>query len=911
MIHLKCDIRSLYILICLFFFLSGNEGIGIKKYDKKDLLALREEVREMFQHAYSSYLKYAYPYDELRPLTCDGMDTWGSYSLTLIDALDTLAVMGNYTEFQRVVDIVTTKANFDSNINVSVFETNIRIVGGLLSAHLLSHRAGVELEPGWPCNGPLLRLAEDVAKRLIAAFDTTTGMPYGTVNLRHGVPLGETSVTCTAGVGTFIVEFGTLSRLTGDPVYEEVALNALHALYNHQSPIGLVGNHIDVLTGRWTAQDSGIGAGVDSYFEYLVKGAILLNRPELMAMFNEGRIGINKYLKRGDWYLWVSMQKGQVTLPVFQSLEAYWPGVLSLIGDVDTGMKSIHNYYQVWKQYGFTPEFYNIPQAEVGLNRQSYPLRPELAESAMYLYRATGDPFLLDIGVHILRSIQHSAYTPCGYATIEDTRDHTQENRMESFFLAETTKYLYLLFDPDNFIHNKGQHGTVHTLPSGRECILDAGGYIFNTEAHPLDPGALLCCSDGREEFSTSKSNSYYKSTFQGDRLRNSQAKTTDKGSSRKNDINIGEKLVEGDKSNIKLASAIENEPPVQDKYDYLKNMDKTSTVDVVQLKPIGTVKLKILASQIRLLRDVVEQYLAAPLTEDKVTFKSSKILLRTLCKCLEKFFKNKEFIYNLDNIVRLMRLISETLRILAQELASHFKNIIENDQDSNSSPDTVLKNNSPGLFAENKAETEDLKQIELMRNLIKKLNDFNNEVDEHYETEMVGEDSKESATVEDDSKENIIKDILKLSNKTLLLTADYELEVSSSKVIDPESNDNNAFLPKLNKESWKSEDISYQVDDRERVTPVTRLDSSPLFTDKVDTSTETAVPLPEFVSKFLISSGSGGSDFDPQQLLERIRTGPGYKRNSTWLESYELLSCNPQPFLTRISLSGEFFYSN
>lgn len=87
-------------------------------------------------------------------------------------------------------------------------------------------------------------------------------------------------------------------------------------------------------------------------------------------------------------------------------------------GDVSTGMKSIHNYYQVWKQYGFTPEFYNIPQAEVGLNRQSYPLRPELVESAMYLYRATGDPFLLDIGVHILRSIQHSAYTPCGYATV-------------------------------------------------------------------------------------------------------------------------------------------------------------------------------------------------------------------------------------------------------------------------------------------------------------------------------------------------------------------------------------------------------------------------------------------------------------------------------------------------------------
>jgi hypothetical protein len=64
----------------------------------------REEVRAMFQHSYDSYLSHAYPYDELRPLTCDGVDTWGSYSLTLIDALDTLAVMGNFSEFNRSVN---------------------------------------------------------------------------------------------------------------------------------------------------------------------------------------------------------------------------------------------------------------------------------------------------------------------------------------------------------------------------------------------------------------------------------------------------------------------------------------------------------------------------------------------------------------------------------------------------------------------------------------------------------------------------------------------------------------------------------------------------------------------------------------------------------------------------------------
>ncbi|XP_046395860.1 ER degradation-enhancing alpha-mannosidase-like protein 2 [Ischnura elegans] len=407
-----------YVAFLIINVISVNLVTGLRYYSTKDLEDLREEVRSMFQHAYDSYLKYAYPYDELRPISCDGIDTWGSYSLTLIDALDTLAVMGNYSEFQRVADIVANNANFDANINVSVFETNIRIIGGLLSAHLLSYRAGVNVEPGWPCNGPLLRLAEDVARRLLAAFDTATGMPYGTVNLRYGVPPGETTITCTAGVGTYIVEFGTLSRLTGDPLYEEVALKALNALHHHRSSIGLLGNHIDVQSGRWTALDAGIGAGVDSYYEYLAKGAMLLHRPELAATFAESRKAIFRYLRQNDWHFWVSMTRGEVALPIFQSLEAFWPGTLSLVGDIDRAMKSLHNYHSVWKQYGFTPEFYNIPQGEPGTNREGYPLRPELVESTMYLYRVTKDPYLLEVGADILSSIQHSARTPCGYATV-------------------------------------------------------------------------------------------------------------------------------------------------------------------------------------------------------------------------------------------------------------------------------------------------------------------------------------------------------------------------------------------------------------------------------------------------------------------------------------------------------------
>merc|ERR1719282_636715 len=255
-----------------------------------------------------------------------------------------------------------------------------------------------------------------------------------------------------------------------------------------------MGNHIDVVKGKWTAIEAGIGAGVDSYYEYLVKGSALLGRPELMKMWNEGRAAVEEYLTKDDWHFWVSMKNGQVTMPLFQNLEAFWPGLLSMVGDNEAALRSLHNYHQVWKQYGFTPEFYNVAQGGVAAQREGYPLRPELIESIMYLYRATGDPWLVDAGVDILKSIQHSAWTPCGYATVKNVLTHTLEDRMESFFLAETTKYLYLLFDPDNFLHNRGNYADKVETPGGT-CMLDAGGYIYNTEAHPIDPAALHCCS--------------------------------------------------------------------------------------------------------------------------------------------------------------------------------------------------------------------------------------------------------------------------------------------------------------------------------------------------------------------------------------------------------------------------------
>ena len=99
-------------------------------------------------------------------------------------------------------------------------------------------------------------------------------------------------------------------------------------------------NHVKTILSTY------ITVGTVQTIRYLVKGAILLQRPELMHMFRAGQSAIEQYMNHDDWYFWVAMKQGTVTLPVFQSLEAFWPGLLSLVGENVKGLKSIHNYHQ-------------------------------------------------------------------------------------------------------------------------------------------------------------------------------------------------------------------------------------------------------------------------------------------------------------------------------------------------------------------------------------------------------------------------------------------------------------------------------------------------------------------------------------------------------------------------------------
>ncbi|XP_071016587.1 ER degradation-enhancing alpha-mannosidase-like protein 1 [Oncorhynchus clarkii lewisi] len=484
-------------------YLSLFEG-DRDEYDRRyssfpDTLKIKMKgmAKDMFYFGYDNYMKYAFPEDELNPIDCQGRgpdvlnpsnininDVLGNYSLTLIDTLDTLLVLGNVSEFHRAVKLVIDTVSFDKDSTVQVFEANIRILGSLISAHILltdtKHPFGnVGLVD---YDNELLHLAHDLAVRLLPAFEnTSTGIPYPRVNLKSGVPPDSINETCTAGAGSLLVEFGILSRLIGDSTFEWVARRAVRALWKLRSnETGLLGNVVNIQTGQWVSKQSGLGAGMDSFYEYLLKSYILFGEKEDYRMFQASYESIQNHLRRGrescnegegdpPLYVNVNMFNGQIMNTWIDSLQAFFPGLLVLNGDVEEAICLHAFYYAIWKRFGALPERYNWQlQAPDVL---FYPLRPELVESTYLLYQATKNPFYLHVGMDILESLEKNAKVRCGYATLHHVVDKSKEDRMESFFLSETCKYLYLLFDDDNPLHKSENK------------------YIFTTEGHvvPID----------------------------------------------------------------------------------------------------------------------------------------------------------------------------------------------------------------------------------------------------------------------------------------------------------------------------------------------------------------------------------------------------------------------------------------
>src|SRR5712692_7817364 len=269
-----------------------------------DKAELRARVRAEFRHAWDGYVRYAWGHDELRPKSKAPRDWYaGTLLVTPVDALDSLILLGETGEAERARKYIDEHLSFNQDLEVKNFEIVIRVLGGLLSAHQLTG------------DKRLLELADDLGARLLPAFNSPTGMPYTWVNLRTGKTRGPE--TNPAEVGTLILEFGTLSKLTGKPQYLDKARHALLELYRRRSKIGLVGEGINVETGNWTSAASHIGGGIDSYYEYLLKGALLFGDGELRTAYDESMKAVNRYVADESagalWYGEVDMNTGRRT----------------------------------------------------------------------------------------------------------------------------------------------------------------------------------------------------------------------------------------------------------------------------------------------------------------------------------------------------------------------------------------------------------------------------------------------------------------------------------------------------------------------------------------------------------------------------------------------------------------------
>ena len=420
-----------------------------------DKPAMAQRVKDEMLHAWRGYEKYAWGHDELKPVSRAPHDWYASTLLmTPVDALDTLVLMGLTDEAEKARTLIVERLSFDKDVEVKSFEITIRLLGGLLSAHQLT---------GDP---KLLRLADDLGARLLPTFDTPTGMPYMYVNLRTGKTREARSNP--AEIGTLILEFGTLSRLTGKPVYFEKAKRALTELAKRRSSIGLVGDEIDVRTGKWLSRTSHVGGGIDSYYEYLLKCGILFDDAQCMNAFADAKRALDAYLadeiSGGLWYGEANMDTGKRTATTFGALHAFLPAVFALSGDAGRAGRLEDSCFEMWTRNGIEPDLYDYRARKVV--DASYPLRPEIVESAFVLYRTTHDPKYLEMGKRFFDDLVARCRVSDGYTVLESVTTMKKGDLMPSYFLAETLKYLYLLFAPEEPLR------------------LDA--VVFNTEAHPL-----------------------------------------------------------------------------------------------------------------------------------------------------------------------------------------------------------------------------------------------------------------------------------------------------------------------------------------------------------------------------------------------------------------------------------------
>ena len=466
--------------------------------------ATREQrIINAIHHAWRGYAHYALDTDELLPLSKMGQNNWGHLQWTLCDALDTLHLAGLEEELKLAHDQLQ-QSSFRQNSVVSTFEMTIRLLGGTLSAYELTH-------------DPLyLEKAKDIGHRILGAFGVTSGLPLKQLHLIFGHPIWlgtfQTRTNSLAGCGSLQLELSHLSYVTKDPKFSRAGRGALDALRRahklelaEQSHLLEKDNHLypfifNVDTGNTTSSDYvTMGSGADSFYEYLLKLYILEGGEDkaLLQMYIHAMDDMIKYLVKdfdiaGEKASILISVIGRYPLKKMEHLTCFVPGMLALGAHygqkfkipelqvryeehmrVAQGLIKTCAHFYTRNPSGLSADEYEWDAFTASSLRivdgsEGYKLRPETVESLFVLYRVTGDEQYRELGWTIFQAIEKNCRTEVAYAAVKDVRKVpvVHEDKMESFMLGETLKYLQLLFaDKD---------------------VISLNEYVFTTEAHPL-----------------------------------------------------------------------------------------------------------------------------------------------------------------------------------------------------------------------------------------------------------------------------------------------------------------------------------------------------------------------------------------------------------------------------------------
>ncbi|KAH7671697.1 Glycoside hydrolase family 47 protein [Dioscorea alata] len=310
----------------------------------------REKVKEAMLHAWNSYEKYAWGQDELQPQSKSGINSFGGLGATLVDSLDTLYIMGLHDQFQKAKEWVANSLDFNKDYEASVFETTIRVVGGLLSAYDLSG------------DRVFLEKAKDIADRLLPAWNTPSGIPFNRINLAHGNPhnfgwTGGSSIL--ADSGTEQLEFIALSQRTGDPKYQQKVENVITQLQKTYPDDGLLPIYINPHSGTPSHSTITFGAMGDSFYEYLLKAWIQGNKSESVKhyreMWEKSMEGLLSLVRKTtpSSFTYLCEKNGASLAHKMDELACFVPGMLAL-GSFGYGPEKAEKFLELSKEVNFS-----------------------------------------------------------------------------------------------------------------------------------------------------------------------------------------------------------------------------------------------------------------------------------------------------------------------------------------------------------------------------------------------------------------------------------------------------------------------------------------------------------------------------------------------------------------------------